>query len=206
MSGLLEKMTPTAIVAAMVTWCCWSYLSEPGSGLNSQKHADLPRVTNALLTPAIKPGSSRDPFRPAETTAADSAKPQGRFRSASSEKGSDTEANTTDVVSSLVLDATYVQGDRRMALISGRVYTPGKRLAETGPGALYVVKEVLPDRVLIQSRSRTGELTYRNSDVASGGFQWIGGAEPDSMSASTGGNVISTVLNILLPRQTNAKP
>lgn len=72
-------------------------------------------------------------------------------------------ADTTDTLQSLVLEGTYIHGDHRIALINGRVYQQGKRLAisdsTTEPCS---VKEISAHKVLILHRGQTVELTYRN--------------------------------------------
>jgi hypothetical protein len=56
----------------------------------------------------------------------------------------------------LDLNATWVQGPRRAAVINGRVYRPGEALEGTA-GAL--VAEVLPGRVLLECQGGRAELT-----------------------------------------------
>ena len=64
MSGLIGKLAPTAIVAAVVAWCCWPHLSASKPLSSVPGSDDLPRVAGSLLSAAIRPASGRNPFAP----------------------------------------------------------------------------------------------------------------------------------------------
>jgi hypothetical protein len=144
MSRTLGRMAPTAIVFALAVWCCWPYLDELRSSLEVEQGGDLPRITSSLLSPTVEPVPKRDPFQPPPAIRADppgSKKPEIKKLAASSphpqagprQAGASDQANAqrpgTDVVKTLVLEAIYIQGDRRVALINDRVYAQGEPLA-----------------------------------------------------------------------------
>jgi hypothetical protein len=180
MSRTLGRMAPTAIVFALAVWCCWPYLDELRSSLEVEQGGDLPRITSSLLSPTVEPVPKRDPFQPPPAIRADppgSKKPEIKKLAASSphpqagprQAGASDQANAqrpgTDVVKTLVLEAIYIQGDRRVALINDRVYAQGEPLAISDPAAEpYIVAQISPDKVLLLHRGQTVELPYAGGD------------------------------------------
>ena len=68
-----------------------------------------------------------------------------------------------DILKSLALDATFLHGDRRLALINGRVCAQGESLAISDAAAWpCVVAGISADKVLIEHQGRTVELKYRD--------------------------------------------
>lgn len=164
MSRPISKLAPAAVVLVVAAWCCWPYLEGPKAVTGVEQQPDLPRITRSQLSPEVQPASERDPFRPVAAEKADS--PQGEESPPSSplpvqEKAAEQQKDITEILSGLVLGATYVQGDRRVALINGRVYQEGERLAIATPLAEpCVVAGISADRVLLLHRGRTVELIY----------------------------------------------
>jgi hypothetical protein len=70
----------------------------------------------------------------------------------------------------LLLQATHLRGDRRIALINGAVYAEGDEVRPTGPNAVaYTVSRIDQHRVVLQSDDETLELTYPTHDAKPGG-------------------------------------
>lgn len=170
MSELISKFAPTAVVAAVVTWCCWPYLSGPAAGPQLAESEVLPEIAPSLLSPTIEPPPERDPFRAGEVEgrAADADKPAQVRRPAPEppapvEKELPPQRDPLEIVSSLPLQATYVQGGRRLALISGQVYAEGQPLALSEPVTEpCIVARILPHTVRIRHQGRVAEIKYRD--------------------------------------------
>ena len=220
MSGLITKLAPVAAVLALVSWCCWSYLGEMGSGMEVPQEEKLLRITRVMLSPAIKPPSDRNPFRPLcankpkptageevtaldvehlveqlslakasllktlvrkipvpkvsppdgpppKTLAKDNPAQQVPAKQVAAKAAPATQAPSSEETAdktprSLALSATYVQGDRRLALIDGRIYKQGDRLKISGATSEpFIVTEISAQKVLIQQGGRTVELRYQ---------------------------------------------
>ncbi len=197
----IAKIAPTAIAAAVVTWCCWPYLDGPGQGVELSSSAKVLQIRPSLLSPDIEPPTGRNPFRPlparktlsvkslvsclqdsklwkkgilsllrrpsteptfaAKPTLA-AAKPSvGPGVPAGVNQGPSAEEECGRIARELVLSATYLQGDRRVALISGRVYEPGQALPISGlTQGPCTVAQILPCKVVLEYRRRTMELKY----------------------------------------------
>ncbi len=170
MSSTIGRMMPSAVVALVVTWCCWPYLDGPGLLSDVRPAGDLPRITPSMLSPSIVPAGRRDPFQPpaAPPTASTGSRlppkpgpaaprpvPAGQKPAAKEQ--------TVDVLSGLVLGATSIQGSRRFALINGRICRQGEELPISGAAAApWVVAHIAADKVLLRHRGQIVELGYRN--------------------------------------------
>ena len=160
----LNKTGPTAAVLAMIGYFCWPYLEGTDSGGRAPGPAKLPEITAALLAPQIDSATERDPFRITAMTHPGVAADAGPGRAGPSPQDAPSEAEITRQLSRLVLKATYIRGDQRAAFINGRLYMQGEPLAiseSTDPP--FVVAEVHADKVVIEHRGRTVELTYTDA-------------------------------------------
>lgn len=164
MSGTLGKLAPTAIVCGLVAWCCWPHLEGSHWATGVQPAAELPRLAGELLSPQIEPAPDRDPFQPPPVRKP--APPENR-QPAEPPPGKVEHERTVveeapvDVFSGLALGAIYIRGDRRVALINGRVYQQGQPLVLSVPAAdPCIVTEVSAERVLLLHRGQTVELKY----------------------------------------------
>jgi hypothetical protein len=192
MSLPVKKHAPTATVAAVVAWCCWPYLAQPAGEHADGKGQELPTIADELLRPVLEPPCQRDPFQAQDESALifhanDAADPSaGGLRDGGTlaEPGDGTEASIVGEASGptplvgeqgaepdrsarappgLVLDATYVQGTRRFAVVNGQVYQQGQEVPIPGSGAgRYVIGEILPGKVLLWGGRQTLELAYRS--------------------------------------------
>jgi hypothetical protein len=150
MSGRIGKIAPTAIVAAVLGYWCWPYVNESIGRPQDKKENKLPVISAALLSPAPEAAPDRDPFRP-----------PGEKKSSAAMAGPTKKPTLADAnaLGSQVLNATYIHGDRRLALISGHVYVEGEQLK--GPsGPPLTVARICPERVLLQREGVTLELKY----------------------------------------------
>src|SRR5262249_51335457 len=66
----------------------------------------------------------------------------------------------------LVLNGTYVRGDRRMAVINGAVYTEGQTISPASAGRAVSLARVDVDRVVLSVDRMTSELAYSRPTAA----------------------------------------
>ena len=162
----IAKFAPTAIVAALAAWCCWPYLGgvEPAGGTSQQ--SSFTKINSSSLVPSIAGASGRDPFQPPppeEPALAESEESEETAEKATVRGASPPEEDGADRPADLVLDATWIRGNRRLALINGQLCAPGEALTATRPATIpYVVRQISPHKVLIEHRGEMLELTYRN--------------------------------------------
>lgn len=186
MSIPIEKLAPTAIIMAAIAWCCGPYMDGSTSGIGVED-ARLPEITEALLSPAINPVCQRDPFQPTcpgdtvseedkgpaeppdkamEPPPAESPPPRAIYATPTVPTGPTPEVLIAQVLRQITLDATYIQGNRRVAVINGRIFREGDVLARCGSSKEpCTVQRVFRDRVRIQYRGRNTEFGYRGPSV-----------------------------------------
>jgi hypothetical protein len=183
MAASFLKMAPTIVVVAASAACAWPYLWGPlEAAPPGPKEAPLPEIKAALLEPAVGTNFDRDPFQ--ETAAARLALARPAFarlqarvvgwfrRRPADDPGDGTYAATGKVEAAgpgadLVLNGTFLQGERRLAVINGRVYAPGEPLKGLDAArGRYVLAEVRPLAVVIDAPGRRLELSYRGPSSA----------------------------------------
>jgi hypothetical protein len=159
----IAKIAPTAAAAAMVTYCCWPHLFA-GPVRENRPAGKLPQVAATLLSPVFAEPAERNPFlaRSNPEAAAESDKPNTK---ADNSAAPVTDADEADPIEHWVLNATLLRGDRQFAVINGRLYQPGERLAPAdSPDSQFVVTQIDANEVVIRGPRRTLRLRY--SDFA----------------------------------------
>jgi hypothetical protein len=167
----IGKVAPTAVVAAVVSYCCWSHLDEANVQAEAKGRAELTEVAAALLRPATPPDPARDPFGLLPMVAAipepKTKKPEAAADASPTARAL-ARAESARLLSGLALSATWVQGKRAVALINGRVYAAGEFLKEgKGGRTAAVVTQVLTDRVILNAQGETLELKFPDKDAKS---------------------------------------
>lgn len=173
------QMVPTVLVLAMGGYCCWPYLGGESRRAGTEAAGKLPELTAALLSPSIDPTPDRDPFRAAPAIqpdaigiAAKSIEPDAIGSAAApsedseAAEGSSAEPETASPanLSVLTLNATFLRGSRRLAMINSQLYAQGEPLAQgESSAAPYVVSEVYPDKVMLERQGQTVELNYADT-------------------------------------------
>jgi hypothetical protein len=173
-------MAPLMAVLVLAGYCCWSESDEP-IVIPGKEHAAKIEMTRALLSPVSTPAPVRNPFPSAmtEKKAPTAVQPV---------KESLMKKNLAQNTSHLVLRATFISGDRRLAMINGKFYGEGdivaavphelevKRLGPDqnnpdGPiipiktaGPIYSVAKVFEDRVVLQCENERTELKFLPTD------------------------------------------
>jgi hypothetical protein len=178
MSERIGKIVPTAIVAAVLTYLCWPYFNESTGASEEKKENKLPVISQALLSPAAEPAPERDPFKqPGDKKWSAALAGQGTKKPAASRALAD-----ANPLGSQVLGATYIRGDRRLALISGHIYAEGEQLkGQNSSVSPLTVARICPDKVLLRRDGVTLELKYTAAPPRS-----AGGAAPSKDGSPTG--------------------
>lgn len=165
MPPLITKFAPQAIVLAVSLYWSWPALktffpqAAPGAPKVESKNSGGPHEFAAtLLSPVFAPPTSRNPFltaSPQPTAVAGTAKP-GQKR-ATVKKAADIRD------AGLVLNATCIIGQQRMAVINGRVYKEKEIIPRPGDETTScIVTDILPHKVLLSYQGKTLQLGYVN--------------------------------------------
>jgi hypothetical protein len=165
MPPLVNRLAPTVIVAAFVAWCVWPYLSGEGSGGLVQEPGEVPKIAGSLLEPTMEPAGDRNPFRAADADEPDPSETvtTEQEESAAVEAAPVPQVRPGDLLEQLALDATFIHGGRRLALINGQVCEQGDVLAVSGlTSEPCTVQRIAAHKVLIEFRGETLELEYRD--------------------------------------------
>ena len=133
MSATIGKLAPTAAVAAIVAWCCWSYFGETESPAGAQQADSLPEIATRLLSPIVEPASDRNPFKAWEDLNADSARIEQLVAEIAGETAAPSKEEVLKILGNREPGATFIQGRWGMEVIGGRVYEQGEPLAIPGP-------------------------------------------------------------------------
>lgn len=200
----LDKVIPRALALAVVGYCLWPSMMAFNSKPETKAPEKLPELSAALLSPTMPPAPTRDPFKentatlvsalkkviqPATKAAAvkgprkPAVKTERRVASTSRGQGKPT-GKGANHSGGLTLEATCIVGDRRLAIINGRLYAPKETLSLPGLSATpYEVIGVLPYKVVLKCGENNLELTYPNvtSKSASAGKR-LSGKKPQSAS------------------------
>ena len=148
---LITLLSVAALIAAAVIW----YVIPAASGIFDEVTCQLREAIPSLHLPAGESITGRDSLQ--QLLEANGIV----FREGPGRKALASGRNSTDGPSGLTLSATYIQGERRFAVIDGQVYEQGEPLVVSDPlQAPCIVAEIRADRVLIRQRDRTVELTY----------------------------------------------
>jgi hypothetical protein len=147
-------------------YCMMTGMSGSGSKNETKQPDKLPVFTADLFSPELPPTSKRNPFYlPGED-------PSGIEQTvASGNKASETKPAKTNAVkdpfSELVLNATYLMGEQRLAIINGQIYKQKDTLKPQNPSTPpFVIKQILPYEVLLECKGKIQHLRY--SDVYAG--------------------------------------
>jgi hypothetical protein len=168
----INRLMPQAIVLAVALFWCWPSLKQaffPSAPPKSaKKEAAAPEgFSAAALSPKFPPIPKRNPFELLGAT---------RIVKDSKSKGSNgtameaAEKAIADVKDSgLILNATLVMGQQRLAYINGRVYREKETISIEGraPDApTWVVTSILPHKVLLSYQGTPLQLNYTNGVAA----------------------------------------
>jgi hypothetical protein len=166
-TALLLKRAPTLITMVCLTYACYSiHASTSGPATPA---ADLATGFEGLMSDVVKAGEAevqvlenamhRDPFS-VVVPAVDPA-----TAAATTDGGDDPDSlSLAGIVSGLTLDATFLQKDTQIAIVSGRMYHRGDYLViKTDAGKAFsplLVQNVQPHEVTLTARGKAYKLGY----------------------------------------------
>jgi hypothetical protein len=164
MQASITKYAPQAIVLVVALYWSWPALkaftsktTTAAANTAAKKPAGVQEFAATTLSPTFVPRSGRNPFlsvRPQQTTAG-AGKP--------GQKGTAAKAGTDVRDHGLVLNATFVAGRQRMAIINGRVYKEKETIPRPGEETpSCVVTGIFPHKVLLSYQGETLQLSYLN--------------------------------------------
>ncbi len=184
MSISAGSVVPPAVVLAVAGWSCWTILEASTPSAAKPKPAES---VAGLLEPELGELTGRDPFalpgepEPEPEGVAAKGKAEARETPAARLRRMMADVNarllaaraaeakraaSRDRLAHLPLSATSIHGDRRTAIIGGRVYAQGETIAGTdqalGP---VVLAEVRPADVLL--RCSVGEVEVKFPESSS---------------------------------------
>jgi len=164
-TAALLKRTPTVFVVAFLAYECYSvHASLPDS---TSGRTELTKSLDLMIKDLVSAsasevqtlkGSLRDPFRIILKTV-------NAAESKTTESSDDSEAEfLAQFVSGLKLDATFLQGRSKIAIIGGRMYNQGQQLIvedEKGkPHSPLLVQKVQWQQVTLNAQGKNYELRY----------------------------------------------
>jgi hypothetical protein len=189
MAVSVGNLAPRAIVLGLVAVGVWPSVSHFLSEDKPPAPEAMPELAASLLSPKLAPRPERDPFGLVATRQV-SAKEAAKLRAARSAAAAGRNgppAKPVDPLSGLILTATCIVGDQRLAVINGRLYAPKETVvmdklvakrpanakgpapapapaaAEAPAAAPYQVVDVFPYRVLLAHNGQLLELGYSNT-------------------------------------------
>ncbi|WP_169979090.1 hypothetical protein [Tautonia rosea] len=165
----LIKLGPLTGFLLAVGYCVWPHVAPPLH--QAAPTPALPKIDSSLLKPAFGPPSTRDPFRETNHPAELAARPSNGEASQAPLRNVPSlppEAAVTPRMpsSAFTLGATLVSGDRRAAIIDGRVYRQGEALErpESSTRNEWTVTQIEPGRVVLGRRDRRDPLVLELPD------------------------------------------
>jgi hypothetical protein len=186
MSISAKTVVPPAVVLAVAGWSCWTVVE--ASAPPPAKPKPLESAAG-LLEPELGTPTERDPFalpgEPEPETKGGAAKgkaevvesPAARLRRLMADinarllavrAAEARRAASRDRLAHLPLAATSIHGDRRTAMIAGRVYAQGETIEGTDPAlGPVVLAEVRPRDVLLRSAAGDVEVKFPEGSARS---------------------------------------
>ena len=166
----IRRLGSTAVIGAMAFYCCWPYMRGPSGIAVVQGPSKLREIAAAQLSPKFHPPPNRNPFQHVrETITVDRSPTMAAVEPAN---GSASRKNLSNALIGLSLNATYIRGHQRVALINGKEYAQGELLGSSESAAQRcIVAQILPQRVLIQCEGRIAELNYTDGVDSSRNYE-----------------------------------
>jgi hypothetical protein len=195
----VAKFAPLMVVLAVAVYWVWPSVVG-GSKPASKPAAAAQGFTAEMLAPKFPRPPERNPFQAQNAALAEDAKPAAAvarlvggkadtIKAAENVKTTDkTKAvdnakivNKKDAVAKdagLVLNATCIGREQRLAIINGLIYKPKDTIGTSeANGPRYVVADIMPDRVLLERQGQAVSLSYLDAVAGSGGNAAHSGAK-----------------------------
>lgn len=160
MNRTTKRIAPLGLLFAFATWCCWQSL-ETAEPFNLLDDNILPAgIKRAQLEPVIGEEHVRDPFT--IVVAEKKPEPIDEGPTFLTSITSDPIIDLTEMLSTLELHATYIHGDRRLAMINSQTFFEGQtfdslaQLDERG-----TIAQILHDAVFMDFAGQRYRLSYQ---------------------------------------------
>jgi hypothetical protein len=162
MPTFVVKLAPQAIVLAVVLYWVWPSLTQKAAGPTSapkdKKAAVSQEFSAAILSPSFPSPSKRNPFEAAGTKHVARDK---KGKAAEKDLAAIAAADAKD--SGLTLNATFVVGKGRLAMINGTVYKEKETIRGQGDDPVnWLITDILPHKVLLLHQGVPLQLCYTN--------------------------------------------
>jgi hypothetical protein len=160
MSTLVKKYGCNAAMLALVAWFAWGHATGPEPWMLECSAAKLPQIQQAALELEIPERLHRDPFVLAKSNRVDDKEKPA----APKPPAPDPRKVVAPILETLQLDATYVFGQRRLAVINGTICEPGERLVVASAADIpCIVRHVDRDQVQLEILGQAVTLRYGQS-------------------------------------------
>jgi hypothetical protein len=163
MPAFINKLAPQAVLLAVAVYWSWPSLmqsvAKPAPSESKSKKAAAPlEFSAAALSPVFPSPPKRNPFElPGATHATKTRTSKTHAKGAVEPKA----AEVKDP--SLVLNATCIVGQQRLALINGRVYKEKDLIkARSEDPVDWVLTDIFPHKVLLLHKGVPLQLGYTN--------------------------------------------
>ena len=174
MNHWINKIAPTLVVLAVLGYCSWPSDEGPPAQDSAKSNAKddakgkKREISQAALNPTATSMPARDPFdgwaknAPTPKKAAKSTSPVAPMTAGKGDgkNGPALAQDTSKQVASLALKATFLCGERRLALINDLFYAEGEALRSSTAKTPWLVAEVFPQHVVLEHQGQRVELKY----------------------------------------------
>ncbi len=166
MNRTTKRIAPLCLMLGFTTWCCWQSLEAEAPFFLLAEDSLPPSIRPVQLEPSIPEHHAHDPF--AIVTATEKSERTKEDATILTSIAADPIVDLTDVLSSLELNATYLYGDRRLAMINGQTFTEGQSSEELVPLVESgTIAQISHDAVLVDVQGQTYRLSYSGLSLVS---------------------------------------
>ena len=193
MKKQIKRFAPLCVILGFASWCCWQSLEKQESFNVFDQNIAPPSIKRADLEPAVRGHSPRDPF--AIVQRREPPQPTKEDPTILTSVNVNSGVDLTDMLSTLKLNATYVRGDRRVAMINSQAFQEGESFDSPAlvdePATLT---RVLHDAVLLDVQGQQYRLSYN-------GLALVSAPRDDGQPAAAAGHTLFRSLLRMLPRK-----
>ena len=162
-----KRFAPLCVVFGFVSWCWWQSVEKPEAFNVFDQKTTPPSIKRADLEPAVREYNPRDPFAIVEKRKIPEPPIEDDPTILTSVSVSPV-VDLTDMLSSLKLNATYVRGDRHLAMINNQTFQEGETFdSPASLGEPGTIAQVLHDAVVLDVQGRQYRLSYNGLALVS---------------------------------------
>ncbi len=151
------QVAPSAVVLAFVGYCVWPSVSELTSVPPlPPPPVEVPKLAATLFSPTMPSCPTKNPWGGMDAASLAAAKEAAKAAPA----GSAAAKKRVGPFDGLKLEATCILDNQRLAVINGQLYAPQKMPSAGNSSTSFRVVSVFPNKVLLECKGKTVELTY----------------------------------------------